>query len=282
MGLPQLAPEASPSRHDRRCSDRAGRNALDPTHSDPRAARYGRLRRCRRRGRDLPTGVATSLCRAGDGRGPARIGAEWRCLAGRAPDRVRSPARRPTLEADLRMVTGEQDLRLQLRAGLAGLEHCPAARDPRDRRIRASGDCVPDGQPAQPVRPWRRAVRLRAPHRTGAACASLLGGHGRLRSGLRLQRVRGLAERGDLRGHHERDDGVRRRDGGAADPDRAVAALARREPGRAASSAAGRRRLPDRGRAGRRRCAASARLASSPASHSSTDPPAWPCASSSR
>ena len=41
----------------------------------------------------------------------------------------------------------------------------------------------------------------------------VLGGHGRLRAGLRPQRLRGLAERGDLRGHHERDHGDRRRDG---------------------------------------------------------------------
>ena len=170
-----------------------------------------------------------------------------------------------------------------LRAGLARLEHRPAARDPRDRRVRAPGDCVPDGQPAQPVRPWRRAVRLRAPHRTGAARA-IPSGRSRSPAFRTASRnvVRGLAERGDLRGHHERDDGVRRRDGGPADPDRAVAALARREPGRAASSAAGRRRLPDRGRAGRRRRLRPRGRASSPASPSSTDPPGRPCASSSR
>ena len=186
----------APSRHDRRSSDRAGGGALDPTHSDPRAARHGRLRRCSPGGRDLPAGVAAPRRELRYRRRPARVGGERRCLAGRAPDRVRSPARRPALEVDLRVVAGEPDLRLQLRAGLARVEHCQAARDPRDRRVRAPGDRVSDGQPAQPVRSRRRAVRLRAPRRTGAARASLLGGHGRLRSGLRPQRLRGLAERG--------------------------------------------------------------------------------------
>ena len=118
-------------------------------------------------------------------RRPAGVRGERRGLAGRAPDRVRSPARGPALEVDLRVVAGEPDLRLQLRAGLPRVEHRPTARDPRDRRVRAPRDRVSDGQPAQPVRSRRRAVRLRAPRRAGAARPPVLGSHGRLRAGLR-------------------------------------------------------------------------------------------------
>ena len=83
IGLPQLAAEASPSRHDRRSSARAGGSAIDPAYRDPRPAHHGRLRRCCPRGRDLPVGVATPLRGPHHRRGPAGVRGErrggWPC-----------------------------------------------------------------------------------------------------------------------------------------------------------------------------------------------------------